>query len=76
MGNVKKSPCSGKGFKAKGAANKGATIRNTIDNEGGSRQYYRPQRILMDSRVQLLMLDKVAMEGLRLTNDDLEPCPY
>jgi hypothetical protein len=31
---------------------------------------------ILDSRVQLLMLSKTIVEGGRLTNANLEPCPY
>jgi hypothetical protein len=35
-----------------------------------------PQRILLDSRTQPLMLGKAILEGLRLTDANLEPCSY
>jgi hypothetical protein len=39
-------------------------------------QHYQPQRILLDSGDQLLMLGKGTMEGLGSTNANLESCPY
>ncbi len=44
--------------------------------KGVLKQYYRPQRILLDLRAQPLMLGKAVMEGLKLTDVDLEPCSY
>lgn len=41
---------------------------------GALKQYYQPPRILLDSRAQPLMLGKITMVGLRLTDADLEPC--
>jgi hypothetical protein len=38
-----------------------------------SRQYYQPQRILLDSRIQLLMLGKTTMKSIGV---DLEPYSY
>jgi hypothetical protein len=39
-------------------------------------RYYQPYRILLDSGAQPSMLGKVAMEGLTLTNANLEPWQY
>jgi hypothetical protein len=48
--------------------------KGVIHMKGGSRQYYQRHRILLDSGVQPLMLGKATVEGLRLTNVNLEPC--
>jgi hypothetical protein len=33
-------------------------------------------RVLLDFNVQPLMLGKTTVDGLGLTNADLDPCPY
>jgi len=37
---------------------------------------YRPHKVLFDFGVQSLMLGKVVVEGFRLINIHLKPCPY
>jgi hypothetical protein len=44
--------------------------------KGGLGQYYQPQRILLDLGIEPLMLGKVVVVGLRLTDVNSEPCPY
>jgi hypothetical protein len=44
--------------------------------KGVSKQYYRPQKVFLDSQVQPLMLGKVIVEGLLMTDVNLEPCMY
>jgi len=44
--------------------------------KGGSEQYYQPQRILLNLGAQPLMLGKTLVEGLKLTDANLEPCMY
>jgi hypothetical protein len=54
-----------------------------VDNEegvvqlkGALAQRYQPFRVLLDFGVQPLMLGKATVNGLGLTNVDLDPCPY
>jgi len=39
-------------------------------------QVYRPNRVLLDSGAQLLMLGKVACIGLSIRRSELELCPF
>jgi hypothetical protein len=43
---------------------------------GASTRRYRPIRVLLDSLVQPLMLGKTIIDGLGLTDVNLDPCPY
>jgi hypothetical protein len=43
---------------------------------GASACRYRPLRVLLDSNVQPLMLGKIVINGLGLTDVNLDPCPY
>jgi hypothetical protein len=36
----------------------------------------QPQRILLDSSAQPLMLGKIAINNLELIDVDFDPCPY
>jgi hypothetical protein len=54
----------------------GAESKRCFSNEGVSGWYYQPHMILLDLKTQPLMLDKTIMEGLGLTNVNLEPCSY
>ncbi len=54
-----------------------------VDNEkgvfqlkGASAQWYQPLKVLLDSNVQPLMLGKTIVDGLGLTDVNLDPCPY
>ncbi len=35
-----------------------------------------PHWVMLDSDVQPLMLGKIVVDGLELTNVNLDPCPY
>jgi hypothetical protein len=39
-------------------------------------QVYRPDRVLLDSGAQPLMLGKAACIGLGIRRSELEPCPF
>jgi hypothetical protein len=44
--------------------------------KGVLRWHYQPQRVLLDLNVQPLKLNKTTMEGVCLTDANLEPCTY
>jgi hypothetical protein len=44
--------------------------------KGASTHQYQPHKVLLDSNVQPLMLGKAIVDGPRLTNVNLNPCPY
>ncbi len=54
-----------------------------LDNRSGifrlvspTGQVYKPNRVLLDSSAQPLMLGKVACIGLGIWRSELEPCPF
>ncbi len=44
--------------------------------KGASTCWHQPHKLLLDSSVQPLMLGKVTIDGLGLTDVNLDPCPY
>jgi hypothetical protein len=47
-----------------------------VQLKGASARRYRPLRVLLDFGVQPLMLGKTIVDGLGLTNANLDSCPY